>query len=43
VALGGYHLGLRESERFKSRGVPRWAGVIPPARRSPKFPFRQAR
>jgi len=27
VAAGGYHLALRESERFKSRGVPRCAGI----------------
>jgi len=27
VVAGGYHLALRESERFKSRGVPRCAGI----------------
>jgi len=43
VAAGGYHLALRGPDRFKGRGASRWAGVNPPVRRWPEYPFRHAR
>jgi hypothetical protein len=37
VAAGGYHLVLRESDRFGGRAVPRWVGAERPSRRRPWF------
>jgi hypothetical protein len=33
VAAGGYHLALREADRFKGRWVPRWVGAERPTKR----------
>jgi len=32
VATGGYHLAMRESDRFNGRGVPRWVGADRPTK-----------
>jgi hypothetical protein len=33
IAAGGYHLALRDADRFKGRWVPRWVGVEKPTKR----------
>ena len=33
VATGGYHLALREADRFRGRWIPRWAGAERPTKR----------
>jgi len=40
VATGGYHLAMRESDRFNGRGVPRWVGIDRPTKRKSGFPSR---
>jgi len=41
VATSGYHLALREADRFRGRWIPRWAGAErPPARRKGATPSR---
>jgi hypothetical protein len=38
VAAGGYHLVMRDADRFRGRSVPRWAGADRPSRRKCAFP-----
>jgi hypothetical protein len=40
VAAGGYHLVMRDSERFRGSAVPRWAGADRPFKRKSSFPAR---
>jgi len=40
VATGGYHLAMREADRFKGRWVPRWAGAERPTKRKAGIPSR---
>jgi len=40
VAAGGYHLVMRESDRFHRRAVPRWVGADRPSKRKSGFPLR---
>jgi len=40
VATGGYHLAMRESDRFNGRWVPRWVGSDRPTKRRFGFPSR---
>ena len=38
VAVGGYHLAIREPDRSSGRGVPRWSGAERPTKRKSGFP-----
>jgi hypothetical protein len=40
VATGGYHLVLREADRFRGRWIPRWAGAERPTKRKSGVPTR---
>jgi hypothetical protein len=40
VATGGYHLVMREADRFKGRSIPRWVGAERPTRRKGGTPTR---
>jgi hypothetical protein len=40
VATGGYHLVLREADRFRGRWIPRWAGADRPTKRKSRVPSR---
>jgi hypothetical protein len=40
VATGGYHLVLRETDRFRGRSIPRWAGAERPTKRKTRVPSR---
>ena len=40
VATGGYHLVLRETDRFRGRSIPRWAGAERPTKRKSRVPSR---
>jgi len=40
VATGGYHLVLRESDRFRGRSIPRWVGAERPTKRKSGVPSR---
>jgi hypothetical protein len=40
VASGGYHLAMREADRFRGRWVPRWAGSERPTKRKAATPSR---
>jgi hypothetical protein len=40
IAAGGYHLALREADRFRGRWIPRWAGAERPAKRKAATPSR---
>jgi hypothetical protein len=40
VATGGYHLVMREADRFKGKWVPRWAGAERPTKRKFGIPSR---
>jgi hypothetical protein len=40
VATGGYHLVLRETDRFRGRSIPRWAGAERPTKRKSGVPSR---
>jgi len=40
VATSGYHLALREADRFRGRWIPRWAGAERPAKRKAATPSR---
>ncbi len=40
VATGGYHLVLRESDRFRGRSIPRWVGAERPTKRKTGVPSR---
>ena len=33
VATGGYHLAMREADRFRGRWIPRWVGAERPTKR----------
>jgi hypothetical protein len=43
IAAGGYHLVMRESDRFSGKAVPRWVGADRPTRRKPRFPWHPGR
>ena len=40
IAAGGYHLALREADRFRGRWIPRWAGAERPTKRKATTPSR---
>jgi hypothetical protein len=40
VVTGGYHLAMRESERFRGRAIPRWQGAERPTKPKSKLPPR---
>jgi hypothetical protein len=40
VASGGYHLAIREADRFRGRWIPRWAGSERPTKRKTGSPAR---
>ena len=40
VATGGYHLVMREADRFKGRAIPRWVGAERPTKRKGGRPTR---
>jgi hypothetical protein len=40
VATGGYHLAMREADRFKGRSIPRWLGAERPTKRKGGTPSR---
>jgi hypothetical protein len=40
VATSGYHLALREADRFRGRWIPRWAGAERPTKRKATTPSR---
>jgi hypothetical protein len=40
VATGGYHLVLRQADRFQGRWVPRWVGAERPTKRKSGTPSR---
>lgn len=40
VASGGYHLAMRERDRFRGRSIPRWMGAERPTRRKAGSPSR---
>jgi hypothetical protein len=40
VATSGYHLALREADRFHGRWIPRWAGAERPTKRKTATPTR---
>jgi hypothetical protein len=40
VATGGYHLAMREADRFRGRWIPRWVGAERPTKRKGGAPAR---
>jgi hypothetical protein len=40
VATGGYHLAMREADRFRGRWIPRWQGAERPTKRKAGSPSR---
>jgi hypothetical protein len=40
IATGGYHLVMREADRFKGRSIPRWVGAERPTKRKGGSPTR---
>jgi hypothetical protein len=40
VAAGGYHLAMRERDRFQGRSIPRWMGAERPNKRKLAPPTR---